>query len=35
MDITVFEISVLGGWRKIVVARIVSVVVYVAPYVVL
>jgi len=34
-DITVFEISMLGGWRKIAVARIVSVVIYVAPYVVL
>ncbi len=34
-DITVFEISMLGGWLKIAVARIISVVVYMIPYVVI
>ena len=31
-DITVFEISMLGGWLKIAVARIVSILLYMAPY---
>ncbi len=33
-DTTVFEISMLGGWLKIAVARIISVVVYMIPYVI-
>jgi len=31
-DMTVFEISMLGGWRKIAIAKIFSMLVYMAPY---
>jgi len=31
-DMTVFEISMLGGWRKIAIAKIFSMLVYTAPY---
>ena len=34
-DTTVFEVSMLSGWLKIAVARIISVLVYMIPYVIL
>ncbi len=33
-DVTVFEISMLGGWLRIAVARIVATIVYMVPYII-
>ena len=33
-DVTVFEISMLGGWARIAVARAVATIVYMVPYIV-